>query len=146
MTGMAEAMAKRGIEVLVLADGKTHEADHKQKYKIKRFTGWKPLRRLAKAKYVEKICNSKNVKAIYADSWKSIEYLKKYRKKIGKKIDKVKLTRSIDGSNDYYNIWLRALIELISNKGITDAEAISDVQNCWADAYRNTPHGKPVKL
>ena len=82
MTGMAEAMAKRGIEVLVLADGKTHEADHKQKYKIKRFTGWKPLRRLAKARYVEKICNSENVKAIYADSWKSIEYLKKYRKKI----------------------------------------------------------------
>ncbi len=54
----------------------------KKKYKIKRFTGWKPLRRLAKAKYVEKICDSKNVKAIYADSWKSIEYLKKYRKKV----------------------------------------------------------------
>ena len=82
MTGMAEAMAKRGIEVLVLADGKTHKTDNKKKYKIKRFTGWKPLRRLAKAKYVEKICDSKNVEAIYADSWKSIEYLKKYRKKI----------------------------------------------------------------
>ena len=82
MTGMAEAMAKCGIEVLVLADGKTHKNDHKQKYKIKRFSGWKPLRRLAKAKYLEKICDSKNVKAIYADSWKSIEYLKKYRKKV----------------------------------------------------------------
>ena len=82
MTGMADAMAKRGFEVLVLADGKTHETDHKQEYKIKRFTGWKPLRRLAKAKYLEKICNSKNVKAVYADSWKSIEYLKKYKKKI----------------------------------------------------------------
>ena len=82
MTGMAEAMAKRDIEVLVLADGKTHETDNKKKYKIKRFTGWKPLRRLAKARYVEKICESKNVEAIYADSWKSIEYLKKYRKKI----------------------------------------------------------------
>ena len=79
---MAEAMSKRDIEVLVLADGKTHADDHKQKYKIKRFTGWKPLRRLAKAKYVEKICDSNNVKAIYADSWKSIEYLKKYRKKV----------------------------------------------------------------
>ncbi len=82
MTGMAEAMAKRGIEVLVLADGKTHETDHKQKYKIKRFTGWKPLRRLAKARYLERICNSSNVEAIYADSWKSIEYMKKYKKKI----------------------------------------------------------------
>jgi phosphatidylinositol alpha-1,6-mannosyltransferase len=82
MTGMAEAMVNHGIEVLVLADGKTHETDHKQKYKIKRFTGWKPLRRLAKAKYLEKICNSNNVKAIYADSWKSVEYIKKYKKKI----------------------------------------------------------------
>ncbi len=82
MTGMAEAMAKHGVEVLVLADGKAHEADNKKKYKIKRFTGWKPLRRLAKARYVEKICDSKNVRAIYADSWKSIEYLKKHKKKI----------------------------------------------------------------
>ena len=65
---------------------------------------------------------------------------------IGEQISKMKLIRPIDGSNDYYNIWLQALIELISNKAITDAEAISDVQNCWADAYRNTHHGKPVKL
>jgi phosphatidylinositol alpha-1,6-mannosyltransferase len=82
MTGMAEAMAKRGVEVLVLADGKTHETDHKQKYKIIRFKGWKPLRRLAKARYLEKICNIRNVEAIYADSWKSIEYLREYKEKI----------------------------------------------------------------
>ena len=82
MTGMAEAMANHGDEVLVLADGKSHHTDHNQAYKIKRFTGWKPLRRLAKARYVEKICKNKNVEAIYADSWKSVEYLNKERKKI----------------------------------------------------------------
>ena len=65
---------------------------------------------------------------------------------LGEQINAVKLTRPIDGSNDYYNIWLQALTELISTEGITDAEAISNVQNHWADAYRNTPHGKPVKL
>ena len=65
---------------------------------------------------------------------------------IGKQINKAKLTRPIDGSDDYYTLWLDALIELISTRGITDAEAILDVQNRWADAYRNTPHGKPVKL
>ena len=65
---------------------------------------------------------------------------------LGEQITKVKLRRCIDGSNDYYNLWLQALIELILTKGITDAEAILDVQNRWADAYRNTPHGKPVKL
>ena len=65
---------------------------------------------------------------------------------LGEQISKVKLRRCIDGSNDYYNLWLQALVEFLSTKGITDAEAILDVQNRWADAYRNTPHGKPVKL
>ena len=65
---------------------------------------------------------------------------------IGKQINKAKLTGPIDCSNDYYTLWLHTLIELISTKGITDAEAILDAQNRWADAYRNTPHGKPVKL
>ena len=65
---------------------------------------------------------------------------------LGEQISKVKLRRHIDGSNDYYNLWLQALIELISTKGLTDEETILVVQNRWADAYRNTPHGKPVKL
>ena len=65
---------------------------------------------------------------------------------MGEQIREVKLIRPIDGSNDYYNIWLQALIELISTKGITDVETISDVQDRWAAAYGNTPHGKPVKL
>ena len=65
---------------------------------------------------------------------------------IGEKISSVKLRRSIDGSDDYYNLWLQALIELISKKGITDAEAILDVQNRWAVTFRNTPHGKPIKI
>ena len=82
MTGMAEAMSKNGEEVLVLADGKIQDSDQKQIYKIIRFTGWKPLRRYAKAKYLEKICKERDVKAIYADSWKSIEYIKKNKKKI----------------------------------------------------------------
>ena len=65
---------------------------------------------------------------------------------IGEQISKVRLIRPIDGSNDYYNIWLQVLIELISTKGITDVETISDVQDRWAAAYGNTPHGKPVKF
>ena len=75
MTGMAEAMANNGSEVLVLADGKSQDSDSKLNYEIKRFSGWKPLRRLRKAKYLEKICKNKKVDAIYADSWKSVEYI-----------------------------------------------------------------------
>ena len=82
MTGMAEAMAHTGHKVLVLADGKIQDTDSKLNYEIKRFSGWKPLRRLRKAHYLEKICKNKQVDAIYADSWKSIEYITKKKKKI----------------------------------------------------------------
>jgi len=76
MTGMAEAMAKSGKEVLVLADGIIDKTDSLKNYKIKRFNAWKPIRRTSKANYIKNICKIKSVEAIYADSWKSAEYLK----------------------------------------------------------------------
>ena len=83
MTGMAESMASQGKDVIVLADGKDNlERDKKQRYSIKRFNGWKPLRRIRKAVYLEKICKKQEIEFIYADSWKSIEYINKKNKKI----------------------------------------------------------------
>ena len=82
MTGMAEAMSNYGEKVIVLADGLEEKNDENKKYIIKRFNGWKPIRRFNKAKYLEKLCLENNVKAIYADSWKSVEYLNKKNKKI----------------------------------------------------------------
>ena len=76
MTGMAGAMAKSGKDILVLADGKKNKTDKFLNYQIKRFNSWKPLRRINKANYIKKLCKIKNIEAIYADSWKSIEYLK----------------------------------------------------------------------
>ncbi|MDA9613732.1 glycosyltransferase family 4 protein [Pelagibacteraceae bacterium] len=76
MTGMATAMHKSGNDVLVVADGKKDESDIIKTYNIKRFNGWKPIRRIKKAKYINQLCNTRNIEAIYADSWKSIEYLK----------------------------------------------------------------------
>ena len=82
MTGMADAMSKNGKDVLVLADGIQNKMDEKANYKIKRFSGWKPIRRIRKALYLEKVCKNKTVETIYADSWKSVEYVKKRNKKI----------------------------------------------------------------
>jgi len=76
MTGMAEAMTKSGKDVLVLADGPMVETDKLKNYKIKRFNAWKPIRRISKARYIKNICKEKKIEAIFADSWKSIEYLK----------------------------------------------------------------------
>jgi nitrile hydratase accessory protein len=50
-----------------------------------------------------------------------------------------------DGSR-YYHHWLVALERLVTEKGLTDRLALTARKEAWADAYRHTPHGKPVEL
>lgn len=50
-----------------------------------------------------------------------------------------------DGSR-YYEHWLRALERLVTAKGLSDAPELAGRKEAWADAYRHTPHGKPVEL
>ena len=50
-----------------------------------------------------------------------------------------------DGSR-YYDYWLAALERLVMAKGLTDPEALVARKEAWADAYRHTPHGKPIEL
>jgi hypothetical protein len=41
---------------------------------------------------------------------------------------------------------LKALERLVAAKGLADRAALEDRKQAWADAYRRTPHGKPVEL
>jgi nitrile hydratase accessory protein len=54
------------------------------------------------------------------------------------------------GENDegsrYYDYWLAALERLVTEKGLMDASSLIERKEAWADAYRHTPHGKPVEL
>ena len=50
-----------------------------------------------------------------------------------------------DGSH-YYHHWLAALERLVLAKHLTDGAALLARKEAWADAYRHTPHGKPVEL
>lgn len=50
-----------------------------------------------------------------------------------------------DGSR-YYQNWLAALERLTVAKGLTNSAAMLERKEAWADAYRHTPHGKPVEL
>ena len=50
-----------------------------------------------------------------------------------------------DGSR-YYEHWLSALERLVTEKHISDPAAMLARKEAWADAYRHTPHGKPVEL
>lgn len=50
-----------------------------------------------------------------------------------------------DGSH-YYEHWLSALERLVTSKRLADDAELLTRKEEWADAYRHTPHGKPVLL
>ena len=50
-----------------------------------------------------------------------------------------------DGSR-YYHHWLAALEKLTAAKGLSNRDEMLQRKEAWADAYRHTPHGKPVVL
>ncbi len=51
-----------------------------------------------------------------------------------------------DDGSQYYNHWVTALERLSASKGLTDPASLAERKEAWADAYRHTPHGKPVLL
>ena len=51
-----------------------------------------------------------------------------------------------DDGTHYYHYWLAALERLVTAKGLADQPSLLARKEAWADAYRHTPHGKPVEL
>ena len=51
-----------------------------------------------------------------------------------------------DDGTHYYDHWLASLERLVTAKGLSNREALAARKEAWADAYRHTPHGKPVEL
>ena len=49
-------------------------------------------------------------------------------------------------TSSYYAHWLAALESLVLAKGLADPHSLQTRKEAWADAYRRTPHGKPVEL
>ena len=50
-----------------------------------------------------------------------------------------------DGSR-YYEYWLAALERMVTTKGLAERTAMITRKEAWAEAYRTTPHGRPVEL
>ena len=51
-----------------------------------------------------------------------------------------------DDGSYYYPCWLAALERLIVAKGLSQSQELRSCKEAWTDAYRRTPHGKPVQL
>ncbi len=51
-----------------------------------------------------------------------------------------------DDGSQYFHQWLAALERLALKQGLAEPEALAIRKEAWADAYRQTPHGRPVVL
>jgi nitrile hydratase accessory protein len=51
-----------------------------------------------------------------------------------------------DDGTRYYHHWLAALERLVTAKKLSNPAELLARKEAWADAYRHTPHGKPVEL
>jgi len=51
-----------------------------------------------------------------------------------------------DDGTRYYEHWLATLERLVTTKALSNPTEMLARKNAWADAYRHTPHGKPVAL
>lgn len=65
---------------------------------------------------------------------------------LAEKLDAAARGGEPDDGSRYYEHWLAALEHLVQSKGLLDAAGLCERKQAWADAYRHTPHGKPVTL
>jgi nitrile hydratase accessory protein len=55
-------------------------------------------------------------------------------------------TGTPDDGTHYYEHWLAALERLVVGRGLAAREALVARKVAWAEAFRRTPHGRPVEL
>jgi nitrile hydratase accessory protein len=65
---------------------------------------------------------------------------------LGSVIKAADASDSGDDGSRYYHHWLTALENLVTQKRLADPLALARRKDEWAEAYRTTPHGKPVTL
>ena len=61
-------------------------------------------------------------------------------------IDRAQAAGDPDHGDTYYEHWLSALEALSADKKLVESMELDERKQAWAEAYRTTPHGKPVEL
>ncbi|HEY8571199.1 nitrile hydratase accessory protein [Phenylobacterium sp.] len=59
--------------------------------------------------------------------------------------EQLKTDPADDGSR-YYEHWLAALEQLVTERRLAPAASLAEKKQAWVEAYLRTPHGKPVEL
>jgi len=71
---------------------------------------------------------------------------KEWAAALGQQLKDAEIAGHPDDGSRYYHHWVVALEGLLETKQIAKADQLAERKNDWVDAYRNTPHGKPVVL
>jgi len=72
----ADRLSKSGASVTVLADPiRSDKPELAFSFLVRRFGGFKPIRRWLKSRHVRQMANSSSASILIADSWKSLEYV-----------------------------------------------------------------------
>jgi nitrile hydratase accessory protein len=51
-----------------------------------------------------------------------------------------------DDGKRYYEHWVAALEAISAKHGLAGSAEVAERKTAWAEAYRRTPHGKPIEL
>ena len=51
----------------------------------------------------------------------------------------------LDGSDDYFTVWLTTLEAMLRSADPALLSALPDWTRAWTEAYLTTPHGQPVR-
>lgn len=70
----------------------------------------------------------------------------KWASALAEEIKKAEAKGERDDGTRYYEIWLSTLERLVREHGLAEQSALDARKKDWAEAYRLTPHGKPVEL
>ena len=71
---------------------------------------------------------------------------KEWADTLGAELKRAEALGEPDDGRQYYRHWLAALERLAAEKGLADRASLLARKEAWAEAYRTTPHGKPVAL
>lgn len=65
---------------------------------------------------------------------------------LGAEIERAQAAGDPDLGDTYYEHWLKALEDLVVEKGVFDADGLERRRQAWARAAAATPHGETIEL
>jgi nitrile hydratase accessory protein len=69
-----------------------------------------------------------------------------WSERLAEEIQRAQMAGDPDLGDTYYMHWLAALEGIVAEKGLVGAAELGRRKNEWAEAARNTAHGKPIEL